>query len=150
MEKSLRQRLEDDLKTALKASDQVSKDTIRFTLSALKYAEVEKRAPLTDEEGIVLLQREAKRRVDSIDQFRTANRPDLVEREEVQLAVLNRYLPRPLSEEELTELVAEVIAESGASGPKDMGKVMPILIERAAGRADGKRLSGALRAALPK
>jgi uncharacterized protein YqeY len=150
MEKTLRQRLEEDLKTALKESNQVAKDTIRFTLSALKYAEVEKRAPLSDAESITLLQREAKRRADSIDQFRSANRPDLVEREEQQLEVLNRYLPQPLSEEELNELVAAVIQETGAAGPKDMGKAMPLLVERAGGRADGKRLSTALRTALPK
>jgi uncharacterized protein len=148
MEASLRGRLESDLKQAMKDGDQVAKDAIRFTMAALKNAEIEKRGPLTPEESLALLQREAKRRADSIEQFRAGNRPDLVDREEAQLAVVNRYLPTAMDDEELRALVAEVIAEVGAAGPKDMGRVMPVAIERAAGRTDGRRLSGAVREAL--
>ena len=148
MEASLRQRLEDDLKTAMKAGDQTARDTIRFTLSALKNAEIEKRGPLTPAEEVTLLQRETKRRADSIDQFRAGKREDLVAREEAQLAIVHRYLPAAMSDEDLTALVAEVISETGAVGPKDMGKVMPVAVARASGRVDGRRLSAAVRDAL--
>jgi uncharacterized protein len=148
MEPSLRQRLEDDLKTAMKAGDLVARETIRFTLAAIKNAEIEKRGPLSPDDELALLQRETKRRADSIDQFRTGKREDLVAKEEAQLAVLQRYLPAAMSDDELTSLVSTVIAETGAAGPKDMGRVMPVLLQRVAGRADGRRVSAAVRDAL--
>jgi uncharacterized protein YqeY len=148
MERSLRDQLESDLKQAMRADDRVAKDAIRFTMAALKNAEIERGGPLTSAESLSLLQRETKRRADSIEQFRAGNRPDLVEREEAQLAVVKRYLPAAMDDDQLKALVAEVIAEVGASGPKDMGRVMPIAIERAAGRADGRRLSTTVREAL--
>ena len=147
---SLREQLESDLKEALRSGDQVARDTIRFTLAALRNAEIEKGGQLTREEELALLQREAKRRTDSIDQFRAGNRQDLVDREAAQLAVLRRYLPAELSDDELRALVDAVVAETGAAGPKDMGKVMPLLLERAGGRADGRRLSAAAREALTR
>lgn len=150
MEGTLRDRLETDLKAALRAGDTIARDTIRFTLAALKNAEIEKGGPLTPAEELALLQREAKRRMESIEQFRAGNRQDLVEREEAQLAVLRRYLPAPLSDEELAKLVADVIAETGAQGIKDMGKVMPVAMERVAGRADGRRVSTVVREALAR
>ncbi len=148
MEPSLRQRLEDDLKTAMKAGDQVARETIRFTLAGIKNAEIEKRGPLSPDDELALLQRETKRRADSIDQFRAGKREDLVEKEEAQLAILRRYLPAAMSDAELSELVATVVAETGASGPKDMARVMPVLLQRVAGRADGRRVSAAVREAL--
>ncbi|HEY7030731.1 MAG TPA: GatB/YqeY domain-containing protein [Thermomicrobiales bacterium] len=148
MDVPLRQRLEDDLKVAMKAGDQTGRDTIRFTLAALKNAEIEKGGSLSSDEAIALLQREAKRRADSIDQFRAGKREDLVARETAQLEVLQRYLPAAMGEEELGSLVAAVIAETGATGPRDMGRVIPIVLQRAAGRADGRRVSGAVRSAL--
>jgi uncharacterized protein len=144
----LRQRLEGDLKVAMKAGDQTSRDTIRFTLAALKNAEIDKGGPLEPGEATALLQREAKRRADSIEQFRAGKREDLVAREESQLQVLRRYLPAAMSDEDLSSLVASVIAETGATSPKDMGRVVPVVIERAAGRADGRRISTAVREAL--
>jgi hypothetical protein len=150
MEGTLRDRLEADLKAALRAGDTIARDTIRFTLAALKNAEIEKGGPLTPTEELALLQREAKRRMESIEQFRAGNRQDLVEREEAQLAVLRRYLPSPLADEELAKLVADVIAETGAQGIKDMGKVMPVAMERVAGRADGRRVSAVVREALAR
>jgi uncharacterized protein YqeY len=148
MADGLSQQLQDDLKTAMKARDDVARDTIRFTLAAIKNAEIDKGGPLTESEELALLQRETKRRVDSIDQFRNAGRQDLVDREESQLAILKRYLPVELSDDELRALVLAAIAETGASDVKDLGKVMPVAIEKAAGRADGKRLSTAVREAL--
>jgi uncharacterized protein YqeY len=149
-ESTLRQRLEDDLKIALKSGNQDAKDTIRFTLAAIKNAEIEKGGVLTEEESLTILRQQAKRRADAIDQFRSGNRADLVEREENQLRVLDKYLPASMSDDELKVLVAQAVGDVGATGPKDMGKLMPVLIERAAGRADGKRLSDAAREELSK
>lgn len=132
----------------MRSGDPVARDTIRFTMSSLKNARIDKGGELTQQEAIAVLQRDAKRRQESIDQFRVAGRDDLVEKEESQLAVLKRYLPASLSDEEVAALVADVIAETGVSSPKDLGRIMPVLIQRAAGRADGKRLNEAARAAL--
>jgi uncharacterized protein YqeY len=148
MDVPLRQRLEADLKIAMKAGDQTARDTIRFTLAALKNAEIDKGGALTTDEAIALLQREAKRRADSIDQFRAGKREDLVAREESQLEVLRRYLPAAMSDDELAAVIREVIAETGATGPKEMGRVIPVVLQRVGGRADGRRVSAAVRAAL--
>jgi uncharacterized protein YqeY len=148
MEPALRQRLEADLKTAMKSGDQTARDTIRFTLAAVTNAEIDKRGPLDDAEATSLLQREVKRRGDSIEQFRAAKRADLVEREESQLQILQRYLPAAMTDDELESTVSTIIAELGASTPRDMGRVMPIAIERTAGKVDGRRLSTAVKNAL--
>lgn len=145
---TLRSRLEADLKDAMRAGDQTARDTIRYLLSAVKNAEIEKRADLSEQEAIALLHRQAKQRQDSIDQFRSGGRDDLVEREEAQLAILRRYLPAALSDEELAELARSVVGEVGATTTKDLGKVMSLLVPRAAGRADGRRLNEAARKAL--
>lgn len=147
-EPTLDSQLMDDLKTAMKAGDTTTRDTIRYTMSSLKNARIDKIDTLTPQEEIAILQRDAKRRQESIDQFRAAGRTDLVDKEEAELAVLQRYLPAQLTDDQVTHLVSESIAETGASSPKDLGKLMTVLIERAAGRADGKRLSEAARAAL--
>jgi uncharacterized protein YqeY len=148
MTETLRRQLETDMKNAMRSGDTTSRDTLRFLLAALKNAEIEKRAELDEAEGVALLQRQAKRMVESIEQFRAGGRNDLAEKEEAQLAILKNYLPEELSDEEIAELARQVVAETGVSSQKEMGKIMPILMERAAGRADGKRLSSAARAAL--
>jgi uncharacterized protein YqeY len=148
MESSLRSRLETDLKAAMLARDETRRDTIRFVLSAVKNAEIDERGALTPEQDIALLNRMSKRLIEAIDQYDAAGRTDLAERERAQLAIVKEYLPAELSDDELTALVQEVVTEIGASTPKDMGRVMPVLIERVAGRADGKRVSTAVRAAL--
>lgn len=148
MEHSLRGRLETDLKAAMIARDEMRRDTIRFVLSAVKNAEIDERGPLTPEQDIALLNRMSKRLIEAIDQYDAAGRTDLAERERAQLAIVKGYLPAELSDDELTALVRQVVTETGATTPKDMGKVMPVLIERVAGRADGQRLSTAVRAAL--
>ncbi len=149
-EPTIRERLDSDLKIALKAGDQDAKDVIRFTLAAIKNAEIDKGRSLTNEETIAVLQQQAKRRADAIDQFKSGNRPDLVEREENQLVVLERYLPASMSDDELRALVMQAVGDIGATSPKDMGKLMSVLMERAAGRADGRRLSAAAREELSK
>jgi uncharacterized protein YqeY len=148
METSLRSRLEVDLKAAMIARDEIRRDTIRFVLSAVKNAEIEERGPLTSDQDIALLNRMSKRLIEAIDQYDAAGRTDLAEKERAQLAIVKQYLPAELSDDELSALVQDVVAETGASTPKDMGRVMPVLLERVAGRADGKRVSTAVRAAL--
>jgi uncharacterized protein YqeY len=148
MSESLRERLESDMKAAMRAGNTVERDTLRFILAALKNAEIEKRGELDEREGQALLQRQAKRMVESIDSFRTGGRDDLAEREEGQLAILKRFLPAELSDAEVLELARQVVAETGATSPKEMRRIMPLLVERAAGRADGKRLSNAAKTAL--
>lgn len=148
MTEPLRQRLETDMKSAMKSGDVKTRDTVRFLMAALKNAEIEKRGPLDDKEGETLLLQQAKRMTDSIEQYTAGNRPDLAEKEAEQLAILKRYLPAELTDEEVRSLVQDVLNEVGATSMKDMAKVMPLVIERAAGRSDGKRLSAAVRSAL--
>jgi uncharacterized protein len=148
MEESLRQRLEADMKSAMKSGDAFGRDTVRFILSALKNEEIDKRRELTDEEGIALLYRQAKRMAESLEQYQSANREDLAQREAAQIEIVKRYLPAELLDDELAALAREVVRETGATSARDLGRVMPLLIERAGGRADGKRLSTAARAAL--
>lgn len=148
MAESLRERLEQDLKTAMLAKDEVARDTIRFILAAVKNEEIEKRGPLNADEDIALLNRMSKRLLEAIEQYDAAGRVDLAERERAQLAIVKRYLPEEMSDDDLKALVQSVVAEVGATGPKDMGKVMPVLLPRVAGRADGKRVSAAVREAL--
>jgi uncharacterized protein YqeY len=144
----IKDRLTADLKTAMKGGNVTARETIRFTLAALKNAEIEKRSPMTEAEELEVLKVQTKRRIDAIDQFRTAGRDDLVQRETDQLDVLKQYMPAELSDEELDELVTSVISETGATSPRDMGKVMPAALERAGDRVNGKRLSEAVRRAL--
>ena len=146
--KTMRERLQDDLKTAMRDRDENARDTIRFILAAIKNAEIEKGGGLSDTEATSVLQRQAKQRHEAIEQFRSGSREDLAAKEEGQLAVLKRYLPEEMTDQEVTSLTRLVIAEIGASGPKDMNKVMPVVMSRAAGRADGRRLSAAVKSAL--
>ena len=148
MEGSVRRRLEADLKAAMRAGDTETRDTARYILAAIKNAEIDRRGELPSADEETVLRRLEKQLGDAIDQYRAGGREDLAAREERQLAILQRYLPAALTDDELATLVGDVVREVGATGPKDMGKVMPILIERAAGRADGRRLSAAARTAL--
>ncbi len=147
-EPTLDTKLMDDLKSAMKSGNTTARDTIRYTMSSLKNARIDKGGTLTEQEEIAVLQRDAKRHQESIDQFRAAGRTDLVDKEEAELAVLKQYLPAQLTDDEVASIVAEAIAETGVSSPKELGKLMPVLIKKAAGRADGKRLNDAARAAL--
>jgi uncharacterized protein len=141
----LRQRMEADLKDAMRAGDQVSRDAIRYVLAAVKNAEIERRGELSRDEGLAVLRRVQKQLADAIEQYRAGGRADLAEKEEAQLAVLKRYLPADVSDAELGAALDEIIAATGASGPRDMGKVMPALMARFGERADGRRLSQAVR-----
>jgi uncharacterized protein len=145
---SLRARMEEDMKAAMRARDTETRDALRYVLSAVKNAEIDKRADLTEEEELRLLRTQVKQRQDSIDQFRKGGREDLAEKEEAQVRILERYLPQQMSDEELDEFVKTGIAEAGAESPTDMGKVMGLLSAKAEGRVDGRRLSTAVRNAL--
>lgn len=152
----LRARLDADLKEALKAGEKIRASAIRMLLAAVKTREVaedrrgDRRAPLPDPEVLQVIASACKQRRDSIEQFRAGGRQDLVEKETAELAVLEAYLPRALTPEELRAAVAEAIRETGATSPRDMGKVMSRLMSELAGRADGKLVSELVREALGK
>src|SRR3970040_1593756 len=130
---SLKEQLADDLKEAIRQRDEPRKIAIRMAIWANKNAEVEKGAALGDADVLAILGREAKRRRESIAEFEKAGRQDLVAKEQAELKVLQTYLP--------AQMGREVIAELGAAGPGDKGKVMPVLIGRLAGRAEGREIN---------
>ncbi len=145
---TVRQRLEDDLKSAMRAGDTVSRDAIRYILSAVKNAEIDARGSSKPADAVAALRRLGKQLADSIEQYDAAGRTDLSDHERKQLVVLQRYLPVELSDEALDEIVKNALAATGASGAKDMGRVMPVAMAEVAGRADGRRISAAVKTAL--
>lgn len=134
---SLQERIDAAMVAAMKAREAVRLGALRMVRSALKNREIEKRAPLDDGDVLQALATQAKQRRESIEQFRSGGREELAAKEEAELAVLQEFLPRELDPEELRELVASAVAEVGAEGPKDMGRVMGVLMPRVRGRADG-------------
>jgi uncharacterized protein YqeY len=145
---SIEERLRADLKTAMRARDDVRKTTIRMALAALKNARVSKNADLTDDEELGVVSKEARQLRDAIVEYRRGKREDLVEAAEAQIEILEEFLPQPLSEEAIRELIQKAIAETGASSPKQMGLVMRVLMPQVRGRADGGAVSQMVRAAL--
>jgi hypothetical protein len=138
---SLKDQLADDLKDAIRQRDEPRKIAIRMAIWAIKNAEVEKGAALGDADVLSILGREAKRRRESIAEFGKAGRQDLVDKEQAELNVLQAYLPAQMGHDEIAQAAREVIAELGAAGPGDKGKVMPVLIGRLAGRAEGREIN---------
>ena len=138
---ALRERLDEDLKSAMRARDSLRMNTIRGLKSAVKYREIELMKPLDDAGILGVAATEIKRRRDSVDQYRAGNRPDLADKEEAEIRLLQDYLPQPLAAAELEAKVDEVMARVGAMGPKDMGAVMKALLPDVQGRADGKVVS---------
>jgi uncharacterized protein len=136
------------MRAAMKARDSARVSALRMLMSAVKNTEVERGHELTDEEVIEVAAREAKRRRESIDAFRSGGRDDLVQKESAELAILESYLPDQLSAEELERVVEEAIAETGASAPKDMGAVMKVVMPKVKGRADGSVVSAAVKSRL--
>lgn len=145
---SLKQELTDAMKQAMKAKDSERLSAIRLILSAIKNREIEARAELDDQGVIAILGTLVKQRKESSQVYRDNQRLDLAEKEEAELAVLQEFLPEPLSEEELVALIDGIIDEVGASSMRDMGPVMKLVGERAQGRADGKRASELVKARL--
>jgi uncharacterized protein YqeY len=137
----IKAQIEKNLKDAMLAKDETRKSTLRLALSAVKLAEVEKRAPLTDDEVLGILQKEVKSRRETINDALRAGRQDLADAAETEITILIVYLPQPLSEAELETLARGVIEEVGAQAVSDMGKVMKVLMPRVNNRADGGQVS---------
>jgi hypothetical protein len=134
---TIQEQLNDDLKTAMKAQDALTKDTVRLIRAAMKNAEIEKGDALDDAGALDVLARMAKQYRDSIATYRDNGREDLAVREEAELTVVARYLPEQLGEDEVRALAEQAVAELGASGPQDRGKVMGKLMPQLKGKADG-------------
>jgi uncharacterized protein YqeY len=145
---SLRDRINDDMKAAMKARETEKLAAIRLLTSALKQREVDERIEITDGVVLAVIEKMLKQRKDSIEQYTAGNRMDLVEKERFEVGVLQVYMPAQLSEVELGTMLDAVIAEVGATSAKDMGKVMNALRPRVAGRADMGKLSGSVKAKL--
>ena len=147
---SLQQRVNDELKSSMLARQAVRTGTLRMLKSALGYAQIEKKTEtLSDADVMAMIQREAKKRRDSIDEFEKAGRTEMAANEKAELEVLTEYLPKALSAEELESLIREVITEVGATSKKDMGAVMNVAQSKVDGRADGKSVSALVSRLLP-
>jgi uncharacterized protein len=135
---NLTAQLTEDLKQAMKAKDKVRLSVLRMVKAAVKNREIETGQPLTDEEVLAVIQKELKQRRDSLQAFESAGRVDLMEEVQGEIDILMSYLPRQLTEDELREIVQGVIAELGASGKSDVGKVMSAVMPKVKGKADGR------------
>jgi uncharacterized protein YqeY len=138
---SLRDRIQTDIAVAMRGGDALRRDTLRMATSAAYNVEKRNGHPLTEDELLAVLSREVKTRRESVEAFRAGGREDLATKEEAEIAILSAYLPQALTETEITALVTEAIAATGAASARDMGKVMGWLSPRTRGRADGKRVS---------
>ena len=147
---SLKDRITEDMKSAMRAKDSARLSTIRLLLAAIKQREVDERAPVDDPQALVIIEKLIKQRRDSIEQFQRANRQDLVDQERFELSVLAGYQPEQASAGELDAAIAAAIAATGAAGASDMGKVMGVLKPKLAGRADMSAVSAMVKAALAK
>jgi len=145
---SLKIRIQDDMKSAMRAREVDRLSALRLLVAAIRQREIDERIELDDSGVITILEKLGKQRKDSLTQYAAAGRQDLAEREAFELTVLADYLPRPLSAEEINAAIQAAIAESGAASARDMGKVMALLKPRLAGRADMTAVSGAVKAAL--
>ncbi|MGA9761467.1 MAG: GatB/YqeY domain-containing protein [Gaiellaceae bacterium] len=141
-------RIENDLAEAIRAQDELRRDTLRLILASLRAAEKKLLRPLSDEEELQVLQRERKRRVEAAEAFRAGDRPERAAREEAELTVLEEYMPTPLSQEELEEIVDNAVAAVGATSMRDLGRVMADVMPQISGRADGSVVSQLVREAL--
>ena len=147
---SLKQQLVEDMKAAMKSGDKHSLSVIRLINAAIKQREVDERIELTDADVIAVLDKMIKQRKDSIAAFEGANRQDLADKEKSEIEVIKAYLPERMSAEEVTAAVKAIVAELGAAGPGDMGKVMGAVKSKLAGKADMGQVSAAVKAALSK
>jgi uncharacterized protein YqeY len=138
---SLTEQLQADMKTAMRGGDTLRRDTLRMAMAAAQNAAKDKRAPLTDEETLEILGREVKKRRESIAVYESAGRHDLAAKEQAEIDILVPYLPEQLGEDEIRALAREAVVASGATSPKDMGRVMSGLMPKIKGRADGKLVS---------
>lgn len=148
---TIRERLDADLKDAMRAKDEVKLTTIRAIKSAIKYKEVEGEAKVLDDAGILaVLTTQVKQRRDAVTEYTNANRADLAEKELKEIAIIQAYLPAQLSPEQLAAEVAKAIAEAGAKSVKDLGAVMKVVTPRLKGQAEGKAISDEVKTQLGK
>ena len=147
---SLKDRITDDMKAAMRAKEADRLSTVRMLLAAIKQREVDERIVLDDTQLIGIVDKLIKQRKDSVAAFQQAGRTDHVDKENAEIKVLEAYLPQRLSADEITAAVAAIVAETGAAGPGDMGKVMGAAKARLAGKADMAQVSAAVKAALSK
>jgi uncharacterized protein len=147
---SLKDQINDDMKTAMRARETERLGTIRLLLAAIKQREVDDRVTLDDAAITAVIDKMIKQRKDSISQFQAASRDDLVEKEQAELAVLSAYMPEQLSADAIAAEVQAAVAATGAAGPQDMGKVMGVLKPKLAGKADMTAVSAQVKAALSK
>ncbi|WMJ08942.1 GatB/YqeY domain-containing protein [Nitrosomonas sp. sh817] len=138
---SLKERIADDLKSAMRTGNTKQRDTIRLLQAAIKQREVDERIVLDDAAVVAVIEKMLKQRKDSIAHYEAAKRPDLAEIEKDEIAFLSVYMPQPYSESEIDDLIDAAISETGASGMQDMGKVMALLKSKLAGRADMAKVS---------
>ncbi|MFN8380466.1 MAG: GatB/YqeY domain-containing protein [Anaerolineales bacterium] len=146
----IKTQLNESVKDAMKSGDEVRKRTLRMVLAAVKQAEVDKQTQLEDLAVVALIQKEIKNRREAIEEAKKANRPDLIGENEVEITVLEAFLPKAMPAEELRALVQAAIAETGASAPSDMGKVMKIVMPKVAGRAPNDMISSTVKELLAK
>jgi len=147
---SLKDQITEDMKNAMRAKDTARLGTIRLLLAAMKQKEVDERIELDDGAVIAIIEKLIKQRKDSISQFQAAKRDDLVAIENAELIILQAYMPEQMSEAEVAAVVAKAVAEVGATGPQDMGKVMGLVKSQLAGKADMGVVSAQVKAALTK
>jgi uncharacterized protein YqeY len=147
---SLKDQINEDMKSAMRAKEVERLGTIRLLLAALKQKEVDERVELTDAMVLAIIEKLIKQRKDSITQFQAANRQDLVDKEQAELLVLQAYLPEQLSESEVAAVIAKIVQDVGATGPQDMGKVMGAAKSQLSGKADMGMVSSQVKAALSK
>ena len=142
---SLIEEIDDEIKDAMKARDAERRDALRLILDALKKSEKELQRPLSEEEELQVMQRERKKRVEAAEAYRNGGREEQAEAEERELEILEEFMPEPLSEDEIEEIVDDVIAEVGATSMADLGRVMADVMPQIAGRADGSQVSQIVR-----
>jgi uncharacterized protein YqeY len=145
---TLKERVQEDMKAAMRAKDQARLSAVRLLLAAMKQKEVDERIELADADVLGIIEKMVKQRRESIAQYEKASRQDLADQEKFEIGVLQAYLPQQMGEAEIAQAIAAAVAESGASGVKDMGKVMALLKPRLAGRADMGKVSGLVKAKL--
>ncbi len=138
---TMKDRLDEDLKQAMRSRDTARRDVIRYLRSEIRNQEIRVQEDLDDDGVLQVLTRQAQQRRDSIEAFSEANRTDLVEKEESELAIIMEYMPQQMTRDEISALVQQVIAEVGAAGPGDMGKVMSQIMPQVRGRAEGREVS---------
>ena len=146
----MKEKILQDLKEAMRAQDVVRRATLRMVVAAIKNLEIETSSELKDGDVLQIIQKQVKSRRESIEEFRKGNREDLIAKEQAEIDILKKYLPEEASSEDIRSAAAEIITSINASGLQDIGKVMPKLIERFQGRADGRTINGIVRELLDK